>query len=442
MDTPQDLQEILSKLNINVPKDNDETGVFLPQWKDITSFLDEATNDFQVGQLLSLKSFTLYEAMSAIELMNPRMDTGVPAEALVPNIDISKQLSTEEVLSVMDSLVAREIAWLSGHSLSQTVYTCVYFHHLSTLNETPNSGFSLENAPAIANNALKTYLNATLSCCRFIWNEMIQGNIYEEEDFTTNLFGLTLDNPLPDNRILDDLDISIKNIAILVDKQVISAAGHSIINRLKIRKSFLLALTHLSQNEPQCLAHAKIELDSINSLLKQTDATSDEDVEGVFDPNINRNLTSQTPPRPVELETKRKSYLILSQIISRLLSICDVVDYTSAISLMNFFDVFGAETPHADAFSRSKLNTILYSNSKVFGIHDIPSLILKSIEEMIKPPSYWLSTCHKKQLPPNTDIEQFLKGHESLKLFLDRISMVCMVEVSKPSTIAIKPQRE
>ncbi|KAG1468031.1 hypothetical protein G6F56_004071 [Rhizopus delemar] len=91
---------------------------------------------------------------------------------------------------------------------------------------------------------------------------------------------------------------------------------------------------------------------------------------------------------------------------------------------MNFFDTFGAETPYADAFSRSKLNTILFHNQQIFGTQDIPSLILRSVEEMVNPPEYWLSSSYKGKLPPKTNLEHFLHAHEMLKTFLERISMV------------------
>ncbi len=90
--------------------------------------------EFDVGQLVHLQSFTLYDAMSAIEIMDPRMDTGMLVEESPKKFDIFKRISAEQSLGIMDRLVTREMAWISGHSLSQTVYTCIYFHHIHTPN--------------------------------------------------------------------------------------------------------------------------------------------------------------------------------------------------------------------------------------------------------------------------------------------------------------------
>lgn len=134
--------------------------------------------EFKDGQLVHLKSFTLFEAMSAIEIMDPRMDTGVIVSEQEP-FDISRRMSAEETLDVMDNLVTREIAWLAGHSLSQTVYTCIYFHHMKSLNELSSSVVTSMNIEDIVYSALRIYILATIKCCNYIWTEMTQGNVYE-----------------------------------------------------------------------------------------------------------------------------------------------------------------------------------------------------------------------------------------------------------------------
>ncbi|EIE87740.1 hypothetical protein RO3G_12451 [Rhizopus delemar RA 99-880] len=303
--------------------------------------------------------------MSAIEIMDPRMDTGALVKIAEPSLDISKQLSAEETLDIMDSLVTREIAWLSGHSLSQTVYTCIYFHHIVTLNELSPKIIASTDINDVIYSALRVYILAS------------------EEDFTTNLFGLSFDNQLPDMCVFDDLDTSIKHLMALNSSPAIEA----ILNRIEIRKSYLLALIHLSQNDASNLTRAKANLKNVDELLKRVDLSLSKEVKGAFDPNINRKLTSQTPPRP------------------------------------NFFDAFGSATPYADAFSRSKLNTILFHDQQIFGTQSISSLILRSIEEMVKPSNYWLSSSNKDKLPPETNIESFMHAHEMLKAFLERISM-------------------
>jgi len=70
------------------------------------------------------------------------------------------------------------------------------------------------------------------------------------------------------------------------------------------------------------------------------------------------------------------------------------------------------------------MQTILFHDQQIFGTQSISSLILRSIEEMVKPSDYWLSSSNKDKLPPETNLESFMHAHEMLKAFLERISMV------------------
>ncbi|KAI9318593.1 Mak10 subunit, NatC N-terminal acetyltransferase-domain-containing protein [Dichotomocladium elegans] len=264
--------------------------------------------------------------------MDPKMDTGMA----LPNTttyDISQPLNWQQVLWVMDRLLSCEMGWLSGHSLSQTVYTCIYFHHLRTLaTEDDRHGQDKYRA------ALKAYLLASVKCCYFIWVEMTACNVYEEEDFTTNLFGLSLYEDISEAMILNMLDVAIFQLQNEKDE----SEAKPILKRLIARKSYLLALIYLSEAQCQRLPEARIELKKLQDLLIQdtTDLSIRRTVElgtpvdGAFDPSINRKLMSQAPPRPITLQSNKDGYDSYVQLIERLLSICNVTNYPYVGSLM------------------------------------------------------------------------------------------------------------
>lgn len=52
------------------------------------------------------------------------------AKALEDDYDVMTQLSPEEILGVMDELLAQEMAWHMGHPLSQTLFTSIYVDNL------------------------------------------------------------------------------------------------------------------------------------------------------------------------------------------------------------------------------------------------------------------------------------------------------------------------
>ncbi|KAI8643537.1 Mak10 subunit, NatC N-terminal acetyltransferase-domain-containing protein [Parasitella parasitica] len=418
-----DLHDAFTELNINIPNVEEQQEYLLPQWKDITLLLDEATDDFEVGQLVHLQSFTLFDAMSAIEIMDPRMDTGMTIEETFKKFDIDKRLMPEDILGIMDRLIVREMAWISGHSLAQTVYTCIYFHHIKHLNE--SSMPTLKSTMSdILYGVLRSYILATVKCCHYIWTEMTQGNVYEEEDFTTNLFGLSFNNQNPDVMIINDIDSSVMLLNHLLNTKISESEKNTvraILNRVEIRRSYLMSLVYLSKLEGSFLPTAKSELTKIIELLQNVDLSIGNEVSDAFDSNINRKLTSQTPPRPVELSSLEESFKEYALLIQRLSSICDVNDYPSVNSLMNYFLNFAAHQPYPDAFSRSKLVSIFFHNQRIFGTMEVSTFILESIKETVQPPLWWTSPTRQ---PANVNPAEFINAHDTLKAYLDRISVV------------------
>ena len=102
------------------------------QWRDVQHVLKQAADELQPGELLHTESFSLFEAMSAIEIGDPKMDAGLDtanaptADELVQQGHAPDELSRDQVLAVMDQLFACQASWHSGNSLPQTVFTCLY----------------------------------------------------------------------------------------------------------------------------------------------------------------------------------------------------------------------------------------------------------------------------------------------------------------------------
>ncbi len=97
--------------------------------------------DLHLGELLHDDLFGLFEAMSAIEMMDPKMDAGMRCnrknnggkpmtfesarERGHLKVDI---VANRELLGVMDDTLCCLVTWMEGHSLAQTVFTNLYLH--------------------------------------------------------------------------------------------------------------------------------------------------------------------------------------------------------------------------------------------------------------------------------------------------------------------------
>ena len=101
-------------------------------WCNAQSVLHEITDQLQHGQMFHAEHFSLFEAMSAVEIGDPKMDAGLDtAAAPTPDELIDRglaplNLSTSQLVACLDHLAAMQASWHSGNSIAQTVFVCLY----------------------------------------------------------------------------------------------------------------------------------------------------------------------------------------------------------------------------------------------------------------------------------------------------------------------------
>lgn len=100
-------------------------------------FLEACQMGLEAGELCHGPWFNLMHSMSAIEVMDPKMDIRVQGvrhilsttEAVCTNVLPLDPFSDHRILiGVMDELLAATTNWLTGDSLAQSVFTCMYMH--------------------------------------------------------------------------------------------------------------------------------------------------------------------------------------------------------------------------------------------------------------------------------------------------------------------------
>ncbi|CAI2175548.1 5793_t:CDS:10 [Funneliformis geosporum] len=427
----ENTQVDLSNLNLTtnqIGKNIERSRSFLlSQYKDITTFLDEATDEFEIGQLVHLESFGLYDAMSSIEIMDPKMDSGMILESDLnkPQFKLHACLKPEEVLGIIDNLFTCEMTWHAGHSLSQTLFTCMYFHHVMDLGpELFINNSNDENLPMeFVILVLKAYVLGTVKCCHLVLYEMTKGNVYEEEDFSANKYGVSMYEDFPYSqciKLIEDAEAWMEQHGC----RWIRKKGHhdceniirAILSRLCLRKyalfkfirpvfrffpvvrtqgsriavgftnysnlgfsfekfTLLLGLICMSQSRcqqyPQAQRHLNMSIQLLNEIKDELNNNCfglGIDVTGAFDPLINRKLVSQTPPRPTQLLTMQESVDEMMNMLKSLNSTCEIIEYKSATSLMNFLVYHASQQPPPCAFSRSILQSTLCTENRVLDV--------------------------------------------------------------------------
>jgi hypothetical protein len=149
-------------------------------WIDITLRLREETTGLATGCMISSSEFNLDDAMSAIELMEPKMDPGFlqrdETELLkrAQNHVRCKILSSSVKHRVCDILIGELMNWLSGQLYLQTVHASLFVSMRADLGDTD----------------LMSFIDQLLSSCRRVRKFMHSSGLSDEEDFVGHMFGL------------------------------------------------------------------------------------------------------------------------------------------------------------------------------------------------------------------------------------------------------------
>lgn len=116
-----DLSKLTIREHYSKPAfEQDEDGAVTdhhPAWRpgvarDITTGFSTAASALTTGQLVKDEFFTLFEAVGALEIMDPKMDSGYlrSGETLEDDYDILRELLPEEVLGIIDQLLSFEVS--------------------------------------------------------------------------------------------------------------------------------------------------------------------------------------------------------------------------------------------------------------------------------------------------------------------------------------------
>ncbi|TYZ64310.1 hypothetical protein PybrP1_002275 [[Pythium] brassicae (nom. inval.)] len=228
----------------------------LPRWRDMTEvrtlstppLFAAAAKELKVGQLVHPQEFSLFDSMSALELMDPKMDSGMLVNGAPPQ-SIAARLrsgavplafpSARDVLATLDELFRCEAGWLSGQPLQQTLLTNVYMHR-DPINALVGQfvGFEdlLANADVrellarrlmAAKSAAATLQLVMAAVCLVVLktnavvrDAVVRGDIYEEEDFSpANGFDIGILEALSGDALTALLDAAEQRLAAVLAEQ-------------------------------------------------------------------------------------------------------------------------------------------------------------------------------------------------------------------------------
>ncbi|KAL2649468.1 hypothetical protein R1flu_017596 [Riccia fluitans] len=383
-------------------------------WADATAFLKAACDDMTVGELIHGENFSLFEAMSALEIMDPKMDAGMTTtgyktvDEAIEKGAAPVDLTVAQIIDVMDHLFSCEATWHKGHSLAQTVFSCLYMLKLD------------RTAP---NASLHAYCKITRATCSLVRAAIVLSDIHEEEDFVTFGFGLPLDAE-GDSKCLASLNAVEEVLArqlrgckgqaggkkksteevepLQDDPELEEQFCEALLCRLRFRKSLYHAFLYMdkplgrgSEMARKHIARALAELSTMRASsaflsarrptkksLGSTSTASGQPAVG-FDESVNRRLLAPTPPRSIDILSWNETLNYFEQLLNDLNRICSLSSELDLEDLLQYIVDFQKSQP--DLVARARLQLRLLQDGKLLGGETVTDAVYRAIKMQNRP---------------------------------------------------------
>lgn len=302
------------------------------QIEDILKACSKASSS---GQLLHVRRFDTFRAMSALVMFDPKQDSGL---VLKGNLSEARKLTVahaplnlrdHEAAYVFDALMACEATWHQGQALASTVYTCLYMHD--------GTRIQLASAPV-----LDAYFNAVYILVTSLQSVVSEAGVGDEEDFYLPDLGqvrhrLTEHEDETEKNTIERLKFAERWLQVNGDKAHLLA-------RIRFRRFFQTAVAYLSRKPTADGAEqARRNLDMAANLLEEirTSATlysqmtiCNQRNSGLdhldWEPvglgfNSKIHATHAGPPQTACLLSRKSGFDHFSKLIVDMRRVCDII---------------------------------------------------------------------------------------------------------------------
>lgn len=180
---------------------------------DITDEFFKSVELIDNNKVVQLPLFDLLEGTRAVEVNNPKLDTGLILNQLSDdeiNFDCTQSISDEMLVGTMNKLMIMLMSWLDHSSLPVTVLSCRYVQEI-VYKYTTNGDRGMDKFSLGDNSILASFV---VGISKFVGAMITVGNtvLYEEEDITTRNMELNFLNEITLDEVVNDLSNTIKAV--------------------------------------------------------------------------------------------------------------------------------------------------------------------------------------------------------------------------------------
>ncbi|KAJ1730121.1 N-alpha-acetyltransferase, non-catalitic subunit [Coemansia biformis] len=374
----EELVDLAASLSIGVDAGTadvtlvEEYGV---QWIDITELVHAATREVAEGELVKEDGLTLFDALTSVEMMDPRLDMGMLTKEDEEEIrcwDIARELTVGEALWVADKMFRCEITWHSSASLLQTIYACNYFTTSDYLHfpiGQPDSDNPLRDV------VLYPLLIATGKCCRRVWEEYAAVNLYTDEDVSLGSAPPQFFDEYDYDETLHLLDTAKAYLAQLDgSRELTMLQGLLVLRRRWLRVTRCLDVGDLTK-DADGLQRGMQELRELRDYHQAYIAANHKDgewewteqwsVRGVFDFRCMRKYPASMPVKPRRLLGADKAHAEFARMMDDLALVDEMARAQTVEQLLYFFQGVARRHPQPLPYVRSLLMSVLLADGLI-----------------------------------------------------------------------------
>ncbi|CAJ0568425.1 unnamed protein product, partial [Mesorhabditis spiculigera] len=357
--------------------------------QDITEVFLLGCKEIGPGCLAAATNFSLSEAMSAIELMDPKMDVGLQRNQKAAGLETCREkgvfsMAGDEILATMDATMAVFVSWLEGNSIGQSLLTNV-------LLTEPNA----VDAPILG-----IFGHAFSHIAQYVVTILKTAAVSEEEDFNFSIPYL----PLTD-RVHRDVIEELQSAEAHLNKEG-TAISKAIAARFGWLRTFMQAILVLTpalsgvanklvQNYPPDMSNFRPQLRKSIDILRACHDYSramvdtwtlgkqaSDGIDGdfgwlpAFEPDFNRKHLPPTFPRKSVIQPRSTSLAYLVDLSESLLRIPLELpeSLNDSGNLLEYFRLYG-EHRCSTVFTRSFLQMVIFP----FDDHVLGEVVLADI---------------------------------------------------------------
>ncbi|GMT37236.1 hypothetical protein PFISCL1PPCAC_28533, partial [Pristionchus fissidentatus] len=166
---------------------------FTEERVDITKEFAAAAAELSLGEMVLAGKFTLQEAMSAIELMDPKMDGGcvkLREHSTVEDVVAEgwlRGMGDDEVLATVDATLACLASWLEGAFIAQTLHTNLLMTDPDVLSAACGCQPEKEDRDTVPGRTLTALAHGLAHLVLLIRHTIGTASVCEDEDFAMQM---------------------------------------------------------------------------------------------------------------------------------------------------------------------------------------------------------------------------------------------------------------